>query len=298
MRRRTLIIIALALLVCLSVPALTVYWACYTESGLQWLAGRVSGSPTLRMEFSGLTGELRGPIHIERFELDHERVHIVATNVNADLHLRRIFLQTIELDHADIASLQIQLKARTSPETTRPPRFLPHWLRVNAHAVSMAESTLTLTSGRALEAKQARAAAVLTSDRLKVEHASVTSEGLVLAGDAMLNAGQPVRLQGTVDWNYSAGDQPRWAGRVQADGDLNRLLANGTVTEPVSATFEARLLDLTHDWHWEATVDARDFTLKTWSPNSTLTIPSASLAGQGAGERLQLSATLSPKFPA
>ena len=297
MRRRTLIIIALALLVCLSVPALTVYWVCYTESGLQRLAARVSGLRTVRMEFSGLTGVLRGPIHIERFELDHERVHIVATNVNADVHLRRIFLQTIELDHADIASLQIQLKARTSPETTQPPRFLPHWLRVNAHAVSVAESTLTLTSGRALEAKQARASAVLTSDRLKVEHASVTSEGLVLAGDAMLNAGQPLRLRGTVDWSYSPGDQPRWAGQVQADGDLNRLLANGTVTEPVSATFEARLLDLTHDWHWEATVEARDFTLKPWSPNSTVSIPSASLAGQGAGERLQLSGTLSPKFP-
>ena len=79
-------------------------------------------------------GQLRGPIHIERFELDHERVHIVATNVNADVRLRRIFLQTIEADYLDIASLQIQLKPRTSPESPQPPRFLPQWLRINAHA--------------------------------------------------------------------------------------------------------------------------------------------------------------------
>jgi translocation and assembly module TamB len=297
MRRRTLIIIALALFICLSVPTLAVYWLCYTESGLQWLAARVSGLGKVHMQFTGLTGPLRGPIHIERFELDHERVHIVATNINADVHLRRVFLQTIEADYMDIANLQIQLKARTSPESTRPPRFLPHWLRVNAHAVSVAETTLTLKSGREFEAKQARAAAVLTGDRLKVDHVSVTSEQLALAGDAMLNAGEPLRLRGTVDWSYSPLDQPRWAGQLQADGDLDRLLAKGTVTEPVSATFDGSLLDLTHDWRWQATVEARDFTLKPWSPQSPVNIPSATLAGEGAGEHLKLSGTLSPRFP-
>ena len=113
---------------------------------------------------------------------------------------------------------------------------------------------------------------------------------LVLAGNATLHASQPLRLQGIVDWSYTPGDQPRWAGQVQADGDLNRLTAKGSLAEPLSATFDGRLLDLTHDWHWEATVEARDFTLKPWSPNSPVNIPSASLAGQGAGERLQLSA--------
>ncbi len=297
MRRRTLIIIALALLVCLSVPALTVYWVCYTQSGLQWLAGRVSGLRTVRMEFSGLTGQLRGPIHIERFELDHERVHIVATGINADVRLRRVFLQTIDADYVNIASLQIQLKTRTSPESTRPPHFLPQWLRVNARAVSVGKATLTLVSGRQLEARETRAAAVLTGDRVRVKHASVISEGLLLAGDAMLTTGQPLRLKGKIDWSYSPGDQPRWAGQLQADGDLNRLVASGAVTEPLSATFDARLLELTHDWHWEATVEARDFTLKPWSPNSPVNIPSARLAGQGAGERLQLGGTLLPKFP-
>ncbi len=297
MRRRTLIIIGLALLICLGVPTLAVYWLCYTQPGLQWLAARASGLHKVHMEFVGLSGKLRGPIHIDRFELDHERVHIVATNVKANVHLRRILLQTIDADYLDIASLQIQLKARTSPESTQPPRFLPQWLRINARAVSVADATLMLASGRELEARQTRAAAVLTGDRVEVKHASVTSEGVMLAGDAMLTTGQPLRLKGKVDWSYSLGDQPRWAGQLQADGDLNRLVASGVVTEPLSATFDARLLELTHDWHWEATVEARDFTLKPWSPNSPVNIPSARLAGQGAGERLQLSGTLSPKFP-
>ncbi len=297
MRRRTLIIIGFALLICLGVPTLAVYWLCCTQPGLQWLAARASGLHKVHMEFVGLSGTLRGPLHVERFELDHERIHIVATNIKANVHLRRILLQTIDADYVEIGSVQVQLKARTSPQSKEPPQLLPQWLRINARAVSIADATLTLASGRELEARQARAAAVLTNDRLKVDRASVTSDGLTLAGNATLNAGQPMRLRGAVDWSYNLAEQPRWVGRLQADGDLNRLLANGAVTEPVSATFNARLLDLTHDWHWEATVEARDFTLKPWSANSPVSIPSASLAGQGAGERLQLSGTLSPAFP-
>jgi translocation and assembly module TamB len=297
MRRRTLIIIALALFLCLSVPALAVYWLCYTQSGLQWLAARVSGMQKVRMQFQGLTGQLRGPIHIDRFELDHERVHIIATNVTADVQLRRIFLQTIETDYLTIASLEVRLKPRTTPPTPQPPRFLPQWLRINAHAVSVPEVKLILASGRELEAEQVRTAAILTNDRLKVSGASVALQQLTLGGDAALYASQPLRMKGAVAWTYAPPDQPRWAGHVQADGDLDRLLASGSVTEPLSASFDGQLLDLTQAWHWQATVQAQDFTLKPWSAQSPVSIPSANFTGRGSGEQLHLSGTLSPRFP-
>jgi translocation and assembly module TamB len=297
MRRRTLIIIALALFFCLSVPALAVYWLCYTQTGLQWLAARVSGMQKVRLEFHGLTGQLRGPIHIDRFELDQERVHVIATNVTADLHLRRIFLQTIETDYLNIANLQIRLKPRTTPPTPQPPHFLPQWLRINAHAVSVPEAKLILTSGREFEAGQVRTAAILTSDRLKVSGVSGAVQQLTLGGDATLYASQPLRMKGAVAWTYATPDQPRWAGQVQADGDLDRLLAKGSVTEPLSATFDGQLLDLTQAWHWEAAVQAQDFTLKPWSPQSPVNIPSANLTGRGGGDQVHISGTLLPKFP-
>src|SRR5262245_46657652 len=297
MRRRTLIIIALALFFCLSVPALAVYWLCYTQTGLQWLAARVSGMQKIRMEFHGLTGQLRGPIHIDRFELDQERVHVIAINVTADVRLRRIFLQTIEADYLNIASLEVRLKPRTTPPTPTPPHFLPQWLRINAHAVSVPEVKLILTSGRELEAKQVRTGAIMTNDRLKVSGVSGSFQQLTLGGDATLDASQPLRMKGAVAWTYALPDQPRWAGQVQVDGDLDRLLASGSVTEPLNATFDAQLLDLTQAWHWEANVQASDFTLKPWSPQSPVSIPSASFTGQGGGEQLQLRGTLSPRFP-
>src|SRR5262245_46730338 len=297
MRRRTLIIIASALFLCLSVPTLAVYWLCYTQTGLQWLAARVSGMQKVRMEFHGLTGQLRGPIHIDRFELDQGRVHIIATNVTTDVRLRRIFLQTIEADYLNIASLEVRLKPRTTPPTPTPPHFLPQWLRINAHAVSVPEVKLVLTSGRELEAKQVRTGAILTNDRLRVSGVTGSLQQLTLGGDAMLYASQPLQVKGAVAWSYSLPGQPRWAGQVHVDGDLDRLLASGSVTEPLKATFDGQLLDLTQAWHWEATVQARDFTLKPWSPQSPVNIPSASFAGQGSGEQLQLSGTLSPRFP-
>ncbi|HKE45001.1 MAG TPA: hypothetical protein VKB41_10745, partial [Steroidobacteraceae bacterium] len=297
-RRRTLIIIAIALLVCLSVPAGLLYWLCYTQTGLQWIAARVSGMQKVHLEFHGLTGALRGPLHIDRFELDQERVHIVATDVRADVRLRRILLQTIEADYLEAASVEVTLKPRVSPETPGPPHFLPRWLRVNAHRLEVGEAKLVLVSGRALEATKVRAAAVLTSDRMRLHDAALTMDDLSLvASDASMHATQPLQLRGNVAWTYAPADQPRWAGQLQADGDLDRLAAKGLVSEPMNATFEGSLLELTRSWHWEANVNVRDFTLKPWSPGSTVSVPAAQLTGRGAGEELHLSGSLQPKFP-
>ena len=297
MTRRTLIIIALALFLCLSIPAAAVYWLCCTQPGLQWLAARVSGLGTVHLEFQGLTGVLRGPLHIDRFELDQERAHIVATDVHINVHLRRILLQTIDTDYLRIATLQVTLKPRVTPENDKPLHFLPHWLRINAHSVAVDESKLILLSGTELEATQVRAAAVLRDDRLKVSRAELKTGDLMLAGDATLRAPQPLRLSGKIDWIYSPAEQPRWAGQVSADGNLDRLTARGIVSEPLTASFEGSLLDLAHNWHWEANAQLKDFTLRPWSPHSLVSVPSATLAGGGAGERLHLSGTLEPQFP-
>ncbi|HEY7378076.1 MAG TPA: translocation/assembly module TamB domain-containing protein [Steroidobacteraceae bacterium] len=297
MTRRTLIIIALALIVCLSAPAVAVYWLCYTEPGLQWLAARVSGMPKVNMQFHGLTGVLRGPLHVDRFELDQERVHIVATDVRADVRLRRILLQTIDADYLEAADIEITLKPRVSPQSATPPHFLPSWLRVNAHRVSVARSELILISGRALEASRIQASAIMTAERLRVRKAAATSGDLSVSGDASLHATQPLRLAGRVAWKYAPADQPAWAGKVAARGDLDRLTAHGSVAEPMIATFAGSLLDLTHDWHWEASLGISNFTLKPWSPDSPVSVPSATLAGHGAGQELHLSGSLHPGFP-
>ena len=297
MTRRTLIIIALALFICLSIPTAIVYWLCYTQSGLQWLAARVSGLRTVHLEFHGLTGVLRGPLHIDRFELDQERVHVVATDVDADVRLRRVLLQTIDVIDLRIGTLRVKLKPRVRPETDKPVHFLPHWLRIKARSFAVEESTLVLVSGTELNASQVRAAALLREDRLKVSRARLKTGDLDLSGDATLRAALPLRLRGAIAWSYSPADQPRWAGQMSADGNLDRLTARGSVSEPLTASFEGSLLELTHAWHWEANARIKDFTLRPWSPHSMVSVPAATLAGAGAGQQLELSGILEPKFP-
>ncbi|HSC06210.1 MAG TPA: hypothetical protein VLD59_05250, partial [Steroidobacteraceae bacterium] len=123
-KRRTLIVIAACLLLAISVPVIALYWLCYTESGLQWLAGNVTQIGKLRMRFEGLQGRLTGPLSATLIEIDQPRVHIVVHDLRADNRLRSLLVQTIDVDYLEVGRLEISLKPRTEPAEKSPPRFL------------------------------------------------------------------------------------------------------------------------------------------------------------------------------
>ena len=69
------------------------------------------------------------------------------------------------------------------------------------------------------------------------------------------------------------------------------------MTEPSARLSTRRLLDLTQRLALGSRRQAQDFTLKPWSPNRRSAFHPPALPASGAGDQLQLSGTLSPKFP-
>ena len=86
------VLIACALL--LAVPLATVLWLVYTESGLRFVVAQLDRLQTMQIKVEGLSGTIAGPLRLQRFELDHERVHIIVHDVVADFRIRGLLLLT------------------------------------------------------------------------------------------------------------------------------------------------------------------------------------------------------------
>jgi translocation and assembly module TamB len=293
--RKVLIISGIVLLVVFSIPAIVFYWLCYTESGLHWLAGRTQGLKTARIEFEGLTGYLAGPIHVDRFVLDHPRVRIDARDVNARVHLSDLWVQTVHVEQAEAARIAVQLRRVPPSQEKREPRFLPAWLRIRASRIDVARANLLLQNGMDFDAAPVRASATLTTDELVVSRSSVNSEKYTLSGPVTLRARDPIALEGSVDWLVTMPEQPRYAGQVTFLGDLAKLDFKGGVTQPFIASYEGSALDLTAGWNWQATASTSGFNLKPWQPDSNLGAFAAALKANGSSDSLNVSGVITPK---
>lgn len=295
--RRTLLIVALSLLIAISAPVAALYWLCYTETGLLWLTARVTKVGAARIQVDGARGRLAGPLSVARLEIDHERARVIANEVRTDVNVRRIVLQTVHAEYLDIGSVEVTIKPRARPPRKRVLRFAPRWLRLQAPSVAIASARLTLLNGRILSATDIRAASSVTADTLTVERAKLVSEEIELEGAGALRARVPLQLSGEINWRVRPARQPQWAGRLDLNGDLDRLEASGRVAEPIVADLAGVLSDLTGEWRWEANTSASDFTLKPWSSGSRVSVRTVLLSGSGNREGVALNGSLHPVVP-
>ena len=297
-KRRTLVIIALSLLVAIGTPVIAAYWLCYTESGLQWLAARVSRVGNVSLRFEGLHGRLTGPLSANVLEIDTQGAHIEVHDLRADTKLRSLLLQTIHADYVEMGRLEVLLKSRPKPPEKRPLRLLPRWLRLQADSVAVDSFHLTLRNGRVLEAERIKLVSSMTSDSLVAEQIALASERLELSGSAELQAREPLEMAADLDWTFRPADQPQWAGHVTVEGDLDRLAASGGLTQPFVATINGALSDLTRQWRFDAQAGVEEFALKPWSPNSDVQVRHIALGASGNLEGFRVSGSLHPAMPA
>lgn len=295
MRRRVLIIAAILLALVLSVPAIAIYWLCYTESGLQWLVARAENLRTVKMSFEGLEGRLSEPIRIQRFELEHARVHIVATGVETELDLGAVLLQTIDARQFKLDAIAVELRPRTTPPVQRAPRFLPSWLRIHADHVAIGKARVVLTNGRVIEAAPLRTAVSITSGSFDLEQAQVESGPYHLGGALEIIAADPTGLDGDLEWVVSWPDQPQYAGRVRIDGDLDELRVDAALARPFAVSVAGTAFTLTKDWRWQARTQTETVELTPWQPESKLGSFAATVEGEGNRDGISLGGVVTPR---
>src|SRR4029077_2584136 len=224
MRRLFLILACILVFLVIAVPALIMWSAVYTESGLQFVARhiphRIAG---VQLNISGVTGTLASGIHVERFELDHELVHLTVTDIAGRVSVAPLILQTIRGHAGHVGNAHVQIKPRVHPSTPSPPVFLPRWLLISIEAARVDQATLTVFNGVRLAARDITGAAVIRHTVIRFFQADGRLEDAHISAIGELLAADPIGMEvkGRLEWQPAG--QPAYTVSGSARGDLNVL---------------------------------------------------------------------------
>jgi translocation and assembly module TamB len=252
---------ALALLV--GAPVLVAYRLLQSEQGLQLVLAQLGRIPNVRIEATGASGTLAGPLTIERLVIEHDAVHVEARGLRLHAVLRSLLAGNLKFVSLSAEAVDVVLKER-APPPPREPGFLPRFLAIEAPAMRLSALSLTLVNGERIEAASARAALDMTRWRIRLTDLVIEDPAGRLEGDLTLRAAQPLELRVAANGHWRLPDERvyRFAGVL--GGNLDRLGTTLTLSEPANLSFIGNALALTEEPRVVGTLRFTDFDGSPW----------------------------------
>ena len=295
MRRRVVLIAVFTIALALAVPTVVIYYAAFTQSGLQFIVHRVPQRIAgVRLRFVNVSGTLADGVRMERLEIDQERVYLRLEDVRARIDLRSLLWQTIHSPQASVHSAYIVVKPHKEEPPSMDPHFLPHGLVIRADSVHADAVTVVLPNGQRMAGTQIDTAGYIRRRTIHILNSSLTLGELKLMGETELGAANPLKIGGSVRAALRMRGQPPWVFSVTATGDLNALPASVTLTAPFRAEFKGEARQLTARWNWSGNAAVAGFDLRTWGGGNALGLTSGELALAGDATGFSAKGTLTP----
>ncbi|HWK52710.1 MAG TPA: translocation/assembly module TamB domain-containing protein, partial [Steroidobacter sp.] len=274
--RLILIIVAIILLV----PVALVGMLMYSEAGLQVIAGQLWRLERFHVKIEGVSGTLSGPLRVARFELNHPRVHVLVNDIVIDPQFRGLLIQTLRTGSVTARESLVELHDVDMPPSTKPTRFLPAWLRIDAHNVELTNVRYVHMNGTAIEARSVRGRATITSTRLRARDFAVDSDLFDASGSALLRAGAtvdlPLGLEGNVTGQLHLPDVDLDL-KGAVDGTIDVLNIKGEMLKPSAVVASAVMTRPEDSWNIAGKVTSAQFLLDPWLSNPPLSLRNIAL---------------------
>jgi autotransporter translocation and assembly factor TamB len=317
--RRGWIIAGVSLLLLVGTLGLLAHRLLYTQAGLEFALRQLDRVPGLRIEVEGARGTLAGPLDVARIVVDHEAIHLQASDVHVALQSSALLAGTVHLRDFSVGRVSVRLKPRPE-QPPEAPRFLPRGLSIEAPSFRVGPAQIELKGGQKIVATEARGSLELTRWRLDLDPLHVTGPQGRVAGSLALRATEPLGLRTNLQGEWRLPDDTfDYRFRAQTRGKLDRLGAELYLDAPTQLSFSGTLLDLTTSPRARGTLRLVEFDGSPWLPADRIprlsgtvalaagqnglgfdgTLTSASLAGQqvrlqGSGRYAQARCRASP----
>ena len=262
----------------------TIYYLGWTEAGLQRLvslANRRLGPVTLSL--TGARGTLHSGLHFDRVEVDHQRVQIIATQIDGRVALLPLLWQTISVTRLDIGDVLVHVLPHVSqPNDIWEPHFLVGLLKIEAVQLRVGHATLISPGGTTLEAEQLHAAAQIGTREIRIFDSTLSYSGFEVHSTGTVRAAQSIGLRGQVRLSRKApAGEASWLADGQINGNLDILGINAVLLAPFNAEFRGDARALTSDWRWQGAMRVRDLDLRAWGAGNALGLISGPLQVSG-----------------
>jgi translocation and assembly module TamB len=257
------ILLAVAMALLFGAPPLVAYRLLHSEQGLQFVLGQLGRIPNVRIEATGASGTLAGPLAVERLVVEHAAVRIEARGLRLDAVIRPLLNGELRFEELSAASVDVVLKDREKPPP-REPGFLPEFLQIEARDANLSNLSLTLVNGERLEAASARAALDMTRWRIRLRELVIDDPAGRLEGNVALRATEPLGLRVVASGHWRLPDERvyRFAGVLR--GNLDRLGTTVALAEPANLSFIGNALALTEEPRIVGTLRFTEFDGSPW----------------------------------
>lgn len=274
--RLILTIVAIILLV----PVVAIGVLLYSEAGLQMVAAQLWRLERYNVKIEGVSGTLAGTLRIARFELNHPRVHVVSKDIVIEPQLRGLLIQTLQAGSVTVRESLVELHQVTMPPNTKPPRFLPAFLRVDARNVELTNVRYVHMNGTAVDARTIRGRVTITSSRLRARDFAVDADLFDATGNVLLlaaaTADLPMGLEGDVAGQLHLPDVDLDL-RGAVDGTIDELNIKGDLLKPSAANVVAVMTRPENSWNIAGKVTSAQFLLDPWLKDPPLTLTNIAL---------------------
>lgn len=294
-RPLTIVLVVLFAALC-ALPFALLYYLAFTPEGLAMIVARVPHRVgPVTMEIGAVRGTIAGGFDVARFELTHERVHLVVEQGHARLAIAPLLWQTIDVPEARARSVLIEVRPRRRPPDDSPPRFLPRLLRIDAGDARAGLVTIVAPHGDRVDFLNARASGVVRRRSIRIFDAEGEFQGMHLTANGVLRAADPMQIDASGRAAWQAPEATHWIANFTGAGDLDRLELKGGLAEPFRADVTGVAEALTSAWRISATAQVSQLDLADFGGGKVLGEIHGEVAGEVTADGIRARGVLTPQ---
>ena len=276
MRKR--IVIGLLVALVLLLPIALVGVLLYTQTGVQLVEGQLHRLESFGVRIEGLSGTLSGPLRIKRFELDNPHVHIVTHDIVAYVRVRELLLQTIQVSSLTTHDTLVEVRnAPPTPESTKPLRFLPSFIRVDARGMVFTRLRYVNIDGTTVDMDTLHGRARISPRRIRADEFRIDAPQFNITGRGQLLAQKPLVLELTTKGNARMDRGTQLAADAELGGNLDAMTIKVNLQQPNVANADVVLTRPDGRWKIAGTVAAAQFSLEPWMDKPPLSLRNVAL---------------------
>jgi translocation and assembly module TamB len=264
-----------AFLTALLILLLALGWLVASQSGFQWIVGRLLLPSVPQLTIEHYEGRLIGAITLQNIHYKNAEIKVTVKDLHLDWHPRQLLSRTIDMNALRASHIDVlQIAAATAPTQAATPassldevfKQLKLPVDVNINIVEISDATFTAyESDQAINVQRLALSASASKDLISIKKIQLKSDFLDLQGNVNLSLKASDRAQdninGALFWLLKIADIKAINGETILSGNINKLQINNRLASPYDASIDVSINALLQDVDTSSTIELKNIQL-------------------------------------
>jgi translocation and assembly module TamB len=245
----------------LLILTLALGWLVTSQSGFQWIVGRLLLPAIPQLTIAHYEGRLIGAITLQDIYYKNAAIRVAVKDLHFNWHPRQLFSRTVDINTLKASHIDIlQTTAASAPSQAIIPTLsidkvfkqlkLP--VDINIDIVELSDATFTAyESDQTIKIQRLALSASASKDLISVKKIQLESDFIDLQGNVSLSLKTSDRsknnINGALSWLLKVADIKAINGETRLSGNINKLQINNRLAAPFDASIDVSINELLQD---------------------------------------------------